>query len=236
MDFMAFMETMGTGNIPIVAAFFIGLMMSVSPCPLATNIAAIGYMSRKVGDSRYTLLIGLFYSLGRMVSYVAVASLIVYLGLNMQSLSFFLQNSGEILLGPLMIIIGLFVLEVINLDFWSGSSHLSSISKKVAEKGLFGSFLLGVIFALSFCPFSAVLFFAMLIPLALKTGDAILIPAVFAFATAIPVIIFSVIMVTGISRLGIVMKKAELFDLWMRRAAGLLFIVIGVYYLFGLFF
>ena len=231
MSFMAFMEAMGTSSIPIVAAFFIGLMTAISPCPLATNITAIAYTSKKIDNSKHTLLVGFLYTLGRMFTYVALASLIVYIGINTQQISLFLQSYGEKLLGPLLLIIGIIMLNIIKLNFFKGNDKLENFKKKLAEKGYLGSFLLGIIFALAFCPFSGVLFFGMLIPLALKAGDGLLIPSVFAFATGLPVIIFSFLLVKSVSLVGKVMNKVQVFEKWMRRIVGIIFIIVGIYYI-----
>jgi cytochrome c biogenesis protein CcdA len=231
MSLISFMEAMGTSNIPIVAAFFIGIMMAISPCPLATNITAIAYISRKIDNSKHTLLVGFTYALGRMFTYTIIASLIVFFGLNVQSASLALQKYGENIIGPLLIIIGIVMLDLFKVNFFSGNARLNSFKEKLSEKGLLGSFLLGVIFALTFCPFSAVLFFGMLIPLSLKTGDGLILPSVFAFATGLPVIIFSFIMVYSISKLGLIMDKVQTFEKWSRKIASVVFIGVGIYYL-----
>lgn len=232
MSVMGFMETMGTSSVPLVAAFFIGLMMALSPCPLATNVAAIGYLSRRIGSPGQTFLTGSLYSAGRMVVYVGLAALIVIFGLSVQGISLFLQSWGEMLVGPLLIAIGVVMLDLVPLPSWGGGSRrFAAFKERVVDKGLVGSFLLGVLFALTFCPFSAVLFFAMLVPLALRTSDPLGVPAVFAVATALPVIAFSLLMVTGIAKVGNAMKAAETFEYWTRRIVGVLFVGIGAYLL-----
>ncbi len=230
MGLMAFMETMGTSSIPIVAAFFIGLMTAISPCPLATNITAIAYASKKIEEKKYTLLVGFFYTFGRMFTYILIASLIVWFGLNTQLIALFLQRYGEKLLGPLLILIGLVMLDILKIKLLKKNNKMDNIKEKLADKGLIGSFLLGVIFALAFCPFSAVLFFGMLIPLAIKAGDGLIIPSVFAFATGLPVIIFSFILVYSISKLGSIMGKIQIFEKWMRKIVAVIFILVGLYY------
>ena len=235
MSLMAFMEAMGTSSIPIVAAFFIGLMTAISPCPLATNITAIAYASKRIDNSKHTLLVGFLYTLGRMFTYVAIASLIVLMGVNTQTIALFLQKYGEKILGPFLIILGILMLGLINFNFSQKNDKLRALKEKLAGKGFIGAFLLGVIFALAFCPFSAVLFFGMLIPLALKAGDGLIIPAVFAFATGLPVIIFSIILVKSVSKLGSIMNKVQIFELWMRRIVAVIFILAGAYYTFIVF-
>ena len=236
MDLMAFMQSMGTNSFPLIAAFFIGLMTALSPCPLATNITAIAYASKKIGDGKKTLWTGLVYTLGRMFTYVLLASLIVYVGVNVQAISLFLQKYGERILGPLLILIGLVMLNIIKLPSLKSGERMDKLKEKLSEKGYLGAFLLGVLFALAFCPFSAVLFFGMLIPLALKYSDGILIPSVFALATGLPVIIFSFILVYSVSKLGSIMKKVQTFEKWMRYIVAVAFIIIGVYYIWKIWF
>jgi len=225
------MEMMGTSDIGILAAFFIGLMTAISPCPLATNITAIAYASKRIDTSKHTILVGFLYTLGRMLTYVLIASSIVWFGLNTQSIALFLQRYGDKILGPLLLIVGVIMLDIIKLNFFKSSERLTKLKEKLASKGFLGSFLLGVIFALAFCPFSAVLFFGMLIPIALKAGDGFLIPSVFAFATGLPVIIFSFVLVYGVSRLGKIMNKIGTFEKWMRKIVSVIFILAGLYYI-----
>jgi cytochrome c biogenesis protein CcdA len=224
------MEAMGTSNIPVIAAFFIGLMMAISPCPMATNITAIAYISKKLEKGKKTLAVGLFYALGRTVTYVAIAAFIVWFGLNMQAISFILREYGEKLLGPLLILIGVVMLDIFKINLPKGSSKLNEIKEKLSKEGFVGSFILGAVFSLAFCPFSAVLFFGMLIPLAINSSDAIVIPAVFAMATSLPVIIFSLILVYSVSTLSSVVNQVQTFERWMRRIVSIVFILVGVYY------
>ena len=231
MDIMSFMQSMGTNNFPLIAAFFIGLMTAISPCPLATNITAIAYISKKINNGKHTLITGFVYTLGRMFTYVLLASLIVYIGVNVQAISLSLQKYGERLIGILLVFIGLVMLNIIRLSFIKNSGRLDKIKERLSEKGYLGSFLLGLIFALAFCPFSAVLFFGMLIPLALKFSDGLLIPSVFAFATGLPVILLSFVLVFSVSKLSSIMKKIDLVEKYTRLIVGWIFIIVGAYYI-----
>ncbi len=231
MGLMEFMEAMGTSDIGIVAAFFIGLMTAISPCPLATNITAIAYASKKIDNSKHTIAVGFLYTLGRMLTYVLIASAIVWFGLNTQSIALPLQKYGDKLIGPLLLLVGIIMLDVVKFNFIKSSDRLDRFKEKLAGKGFVGSFLLGVVFALAFCPFSAVLFFGMLIPIALQAGDGLIIPSVFAFATGLPVIIFSFILVKSVSKLGTIMNKIGTFEKWMRKIVAVVFILAGFYYI-----
>jgi cytochrome c biogenesis protein CcdA len=230
MDFVGFMEAMGTSDMPLIAAFFIGLMTAVSPCPLATNITAIAYISRRMDASRHTLLVGFVYTLGRTAAYVSVASAIVWLGLSSQTISVFLQQNGEILLGPFLLGIGVLMLAADRLPTFKGCKKLSGLEEKLGEKGYLGGFILGFIFALSFCPFSAVLFFGMLIPLALASGDPIILPTVFATATGMPVILSAFMLTKSVNKAAELTNRAQAFNEFMKKTAAAVFIVVGSYY------
>ena len=235
MDLLQFLGTMGQSPVPVIAAFFIGLMTAISPCPLATNITAIAYISKMIDNSRHTLLAGFIYTLGRMVAYIGVASVIVLFGMNIQIIALGLQHYGELLLGPFLVLCGIFLLDIVHFDRLPGRDWFfgftSGISARLAEKGYLGAFLLGVIFALSFCPFSAVLFFAMLIPLALGAGDPLVIPAVFALATGVPVIVISFLLVKGVGKCSGILKKIGDAEIWIQKMVAVVFIAVGVYYI-----
>jgi cytochrome c biogenesis protein CcdA len=235
MDLLQFLGSMGTSPVPVIAAFFLGLMTAISPCPLATNITAIAYISKRIDDSRHTLLAGSVYTLGRMAAYITVASAIVFFGLNIQVIALGLQHYGERLLGPFLVLCGVFLLGVIHPGRLPGCDRFfrftTGIPAQLAEKGYPGAFLLGVIFALGFCPFSAVIFFAMLIPLAMGAGDPVFIPAVFAIATGLPVIVISYLIVRGVGTCTAGIQKIGAAEIWIRRAVAAIFIVTGVYYI-----
>jgi len=230
MDLMSFLELMGTSDLPLVAAFFIGLMMAISPCPMATNITAIAYISRRMGNAKMTFLTGLFYTLGRALIYAGITSLAVWIGINVQSVSFFLQHYGERIIGPFLIVVGIIMLLVNWIPAINGIPYFQTFNEYIAKKGLLGAFVLGAVFALAFCPFSALLFFGMLIPIALTVGDGILIPSVFAFGTGLPVVLFSLLLTKGISVAGSAMRKLSLFEKWTKIILSSIFLAVGVYY------
>ena len=236
MDLLQFLGTMGQNPVPVIAAFFLGLMTAISPCPLATNITAIAYISKRIDSSRHTLLTGCIYTLGRMAAYIAVATVIVFFGMNIQAVALGLQRYGELLLGPFLVLCGIYLLDIFHFDRLPAgdwfSGFTSGISIRLADRGYLGAFLLGVIFAMSFCPFSAVLFFAMLIPLAIGAGDPVIIPAVFAIATGLPVIIISYLLVRGVGKCSGIIQKIGSVELWIRRGVAAVFIGVGVYSIF----
>jgi cytochrome c biogenesis protein CcdA len=226
---MSFMELMSSSNIPIIAAFFIGLMNAISPCPMAANITAIAYISKNVGDNKHALTVGLLYTFGRMFTYVILASLIVWFGLNTQIISLALQKYGDKIMGPFLIILGLIMLDVIKFSFFKKSKAFNKFKEKLAAKGYWGSFMLGAVLAVAFCPFSAVLFFGMLIPIAINAGDGIIIPSVFAIATGLPVISLSFILVYSINKLGTAMNYVKKIEQIARKSTAIIIIAVGLY-------
>jgi cytochrome c biogenesis protein CcdA len=217
-------------NIPAISAFLLGLLTAISPCPMATNIAAVAYISRKVTVRRYAVLTGALYTLGRMVSYTVLGALIIVIGLEIPGVSGFLQDLGYQVLGPLLIVVGLLMLTIDRLPIGRGGGMLTSLGGKVAEWGMFGGFLLGIIFALAFCPYSAVLYFAVLIPLALKSSSGVALPAVYAIGTGLPVLIIGSLLSAGIAGVTSWLNVISRAERYIRIIVALVFIGIGIYY------
>lgn len=217
-------------DLPLVAAFALGLLTAISPCPLATNITATAYIAKTITSRKKVLLSGFLYTLGRMLSYTTLAVLIYYGASKFQVAKLF-QGNGEKIIGPVMIIIGLIMLGVIKLNFLSKGSLTDRLSEKFKDKGLLGSFLLGVIFALAFCPYSGALFFAMLIPMTLSASAGLSLPLVFSTGTGLPVIFFSFIIAYSMEKLGSYFKTIQKLEKIMRIVAGITFLLTGVYYL-----
>lgn len=231
---MEFLNTiLENSRYSVVTALILGLMTAISPCPLATNISAIGYISRDIENRKRVFVNGLIYTLGRAVSYTGLA-LLIYSGASRMNISRLFQGWGEKLLAPLLIIIGLMMLDVIPVRF----PGLSGITGRIGEKGkgsYLGTLLLGMVFALAFCPYSGVLYFAILIPLTVAGADGLYLPAVFAFATGLPVIIFSWLLAYSVGQVGRLYKHLKIFEVWFRRFVAVLFIGVGIYYLIRLF-
>jgi len=215
-------------TMPWLSALILGLMTAISPCPLATNITAVGFISKDIEDRKRVFVNGLLYTLGRAVSYTVIA-LIFYFGADQFKFSGFLQRNGEKIIGPLLIIIGLFMLDLIKINF-PGMSKLTSRMETKAKWGSLDSIILGMIFALAFCPYSGVLYFGMLIPMTISSASGLYLPFVFAIATGIPVIIFSWILAFSVGSIGGVYNKVKNFEIWFRRVVAVLFVGVGVYY------
>ena len=211
-----------------VTAILLGLMTAISPCPLATNISAIGFISRDIENRRRVFLSGLVYTLGRAISYTVLA-IIIYFGASKMNISMLFQGWGEKLLGPVLILIGLFMLDVIHLKF----PGLTGLTDKIGEnsKGSYWStLLLGMVFALAFCPYSGVLYFVMLIPMTVASVGGLYLPVLFAIATGLPVILFAWLLAYAVGNIGKLYNQIKIFELWFRRVVSVVFIVVGIYY------
>ena len=216
-------------TMPWVTAFVLGLMTAISPCPLATNITAVGFISKDIENRNRVFVNGLLYTLGRAISYTIIP-LVIFLGADQFKFSGFFQQYGEKLLGPLLIIIGLLMLDIIKMNI-PGVGRLTSKMEKKTSWSYFDAILLGMIFALAFCPYSGVLFFGMLVPITITSASGLYLPIVFAFATGIPVIVFAWVLAYAVSGIGSVYNKIKTFELWFRRVVAVLFIGVGIYYL-----
>ena len=215
-------------SMPWVTALVLGLMTAISPCPLATNITAVGFISKDIENRNRVFVNGLLYTLGRAISYTVIP-LVIFLGADQFKFSGFFQQYGEKLLGPLLIIIGLLMLDIFKMNI-PGVGRLTAKMEKKTSWGYFDAILLGMIFALAFCPYSGVLFFGMLVPLTISSASGLYLPVVFAIATGIPVIIFAWILAFSIGSIGGVYNKIKTIEIWFRRVVAVLFIVVGVFY------
>lgn len=223
-----------TSQFPIFTAFILGLMTSISPCPLATNITAIGFISKDIVSQRKVFINGLVYTLGRAISYTAIG-LLFFFGASQFEFAGFFQEWGEKVLGPLLIIIGLFMLGILKLKI-PGIGSLTEKMENKSNSGFWGVLLLGVVFALAFCPYSGVLYFGMLMPMTISSASGLYLPLFFAIATGIPVIIFAWLIAFSVGSIGNVYNKLKSFELWFRRVIAVLFIVVGAYYIFTIYF
>jgi len=209
-------------------------MTSISPCPLATNITAIGFISKDIASQRRVFIKGLVYTLGRAISYSAIGFLFFF-GASQFKFAGFIQEWGGKLIGLLLIIIGLFMLGFIKIKIPGLGSITESMEKK-SNSGFWGVLLLGIVFALAFCPYSGVLYFGMLIPMTISSAKGLYLPLFYAIGTGIPVIIFAWLIAFSIGSIGNVYNKLKIFELWFRRIIAILFIAVGLYYVFTIYF
>ncbi len=227
MDFLQ--SLLENNNIPILSAFVLGLMTAISPCPLATNITATAFISKNISSKKKVFLSGILYSLGRAFTYTTIG-LILFFGASKFHIARFFSQNGEKYLGPLLIVIGLMMLNVIRLNFFGKSNFTEKLSEKFQDKGLLGSFLIGAVFALAFCPYSGALYFGMLIPMTIASIDGLYLPIIFAFGTGLPVLLFTYLLAFAAGSIGSFYNKITKIEKVMRTVAGVVFILTGLYY------
>lgn len=228
---MDFIQTFAQNKeFPVLAAFALGLLTAIAPCPLATNITATAFIAKTINNKKKVVLSGLLYTLGRMFSYTLIGAMI-YFGASKFQVAKLFQGNGEKYIGYVLIIIGLIMLDVIKLNFIKGFNFTEKLSEKFKTKGLLGSFLLGALFAMAFCPYSGALFFAMLIPMTLASSEGLLLPIVFSIGTGLPVIFFAFVIAFSMEKLGNYFKTITKIEKVMRIIAALTFIITGLYYI-----
>jgi cytochrome c-type biogenesis protein len=228
---MDFIQTFAENKeFPVLAAFALGLLTAIAPCPLATNITATAFIAKTINNKKKVVLSGLLYTLGRMFSYTLIGAMI-YFGASKFQVAKLFQGNGEKYIGYVLIIIGLIMLDVIKLNFIKGFNFTEKLSETFKTKGLLGSFLLGALFAIAFCPYSGALFFAMLIPMTLASSEGLLFPVVFSIGTGLPVIFFAFVIAFSMEKLGNYFKTITKIEKIMRIIAALTFIITGLYYI-----
>ncbi|WP_242398788.1 aromatic aminobenezylarsenical efflux permease ArsG family transporter [Bacteroides xylanisolvens] len=229
MDFLQ--NLLDNSNIPIITAFLLGLLTAISPCPLATNITAIGFISKDIGNRNKIFLGGLLYTLGRVVAYTVLGIILISIlkeGSSMFSLQKSISKYGEILIAPVLIFVGVFMLfgDRLNLPKFG----FSGTGKAEKLKGNLGSLLLGVLFALAFCPTSGLFYFGMLIPMSAAEPGGYLLPIVYAVATGLPVILVAWVLAYSVAGIGKFYNRIQVFQKWFNRVVAVLFIAVGIYY------
>ena len=222
---------------PVLIAFLLGILTAISPCPLATNIASIGYISRDIEDRKTIFIKGVLYTFGRILAYTALGIILISIleeGASVFGIQKYVSKWGEILIGPILILIGLFMLfgNKLNLPKFGFNGSGESYSKK----GGWGAFLLGILFALAFCPSSGVLYFGMLIPLSVSSTAGWLLPVIYAFATALPVLAIAWILAYSVQNISTFYGKIQTIQKWLNLVVGILFFILGIYYCYMMYF
>ena len=221
---------MNSAWIAFLSAFWLGILTAISPCPLATNVVAISFLAKKIVHPKTVFLSGLFYTLGRMFSYAGLGFIIISSFLSVPAAANFLQKYMNKAFGPILILTGLFLLEIIK--FKTPAFSLSEKHQnKLAGSGVAGAFILGLIFALVFCPVSAALFFGSLIPLALKSELGVTLPFIYGIATGLPVLLFAFVIALGITSLSRWFNRLSRLEYYMRKITAIIFIIVGIYYI-----
>ena len=222
----------------LFSAVWLGILTSISPCPLATNIAAISFISHRITHRNIVFLSGVLYTVGRSITYIVIGVLIVEAFVNIPVLSDFLQRYINKILGILLILVGMVLLELLPVNLPSMSVS-GKTAKKLVEGGILGSLFLGILFALAFCPVSAALFFGGLIPIAIKAKSGFALPLIYGVGTGLPVLLFAVLVSAGIGYISSVYSRVTQLEFYTKRVTGTILILVGIYYvlshIFGIF-
>lgn len=229
---MEWLQTLlDSSTAPALTAFLLGLLTAISPCPLATNIAAIGYISKDIESRRRIFRNGVLYTVGRILAYTVLGIVLISIlkeGASVFGIQKAIGKWGEMLIGPLLLLIGLFMLigHKLNLPQFGFGGNGEDISRK----GGCGALLLGILFALAFCPTSGVLYFGMLIPMSVTASAGWLLPVLFAVATSLPVLLVAWILAFSVEKVGEFYGKLRTIQKWLTIVVGVIFIAIGIYY------
>ena len=229
---MEYLQTLlDSSTTPALTAFLLGLLTAVSPCPLATNIAAIGFIGKNIESRKVIFRNGLLYTLGRIVAYTLLGAVLIAVleeGASLFGIQKFIARYGEMIIGPALLLIGLFLLFGDRLSL--PSFGFKGNGERLVGHGGWGALLLGVLFALAFCPTSGVLYFGMLIPMSATTTAGYLLPVLFAIATALPVLAVAWVLAFSAQRIGEMYGKIQTVQKWLNTVVGILFLAIGVFY------
>lgn len=218
-------------SVPVITAFILGLLTAVSPCPLATNITAIGFIGKDIENRHRIFINRLLYTLGRILTYTVLGFILIPIlreGASMFAVQKAVSQYGEILIAPLLIVIGIYMLDLIKLNIPKISVNGEYVKKRT--KGSWGALFLGILFSLAFCPSSGIFFFGMLIPLSAAEAGGYLLPVVYAIATGLPVILVAWVLAYSVAGLGKFYNRIQSFEKWFRKIVAILFIAVGIYY------
>lgn len=229
MDFLQ--SILDNNSVPAITAFILGILTAISPCPLATNITAIGFISKDIENHHRIFINGLLYTLGRVVTYTVLGFVLIPIlreGASMFSVQKAVSKYGEMLIAPLLIVIGIYMLNIIKLNL--PKINISGENLKKKTKGSWGALFLGIAFSLAFCPTSGIFYFGMLIPMSAAETGGYLLPVIYAIATGLPVILVAWVLAYSIAGLGKFYNRMQVFEKWFRKVVAILFIVVGIYY------
>ena len=228
---MEFLQQLaGSSNIPLFTAFILGLMTAISPCPLAMNITATAYLSKDIADKRRVMLNGVFYTFGRMFTYTVLAS-IIYFGASKFHIARWFQQIDPVWIGIALVVFGILILDIIKFNIPFINKWTSNIGERKMKSNYLNVFLMGVLFALAFCPSSAVLYFGGLIPITVASASGLLLPPIYAIATGLPVIAIAWLLAYSVGNVGKFYNQMQSFEKWFRRIVAAVFIIVGIYYI-----
>lgn len=220
-------------NIPLLSALLFGLMGALAPCQLSTNVAALAFVTRSENESRRTGWQVLAFVAGKVTVYALIGGLVVASSLRINQVSetvIPVVVLARRALGPLLIVVGLFMLGVLRLHVSVGANASRRLEQWVGEKhGLLPSYLLGVAFSFTFCPTLFMLFFGLTVPLAIASPAGVVLPGVFAVGTVLPVLVLAGVVASGRVALTHSLKRIRRANALLQRFAAVVLIVVGLH-------
>jgi len=214
-------------GVPMVSALLFGLLGATSPCQLTTGASALAYVARVAGDRRALAANALAYLLGKALVYTVVGVAVILAGQQLAQLSIPVIIVARKVLGPLMILLGLFLLGLVPLRFSPGHGLAAWLEARAgASAG--GAFLLGAAFAFAFCPTLFLLFFGLTIPLALGSPLGVAYPGVFALGTTLPLLGLAALLAVGRGASKRYLSTTRRFARWLRPAAAVVLVLAGL--------
>lgn len=223
-------ELLDGSTTPLWSALLLGLMTAVSPCPLATNIAAVGYLGHDATNRHRVFLAGLCYTLGRVLTYTVLGMVLIPLlrrGADLFDAERMLARYGEVLPPAVLLLFGVLLLLGDRLKL----PRIGRINGEAPRSnGYGGALLLGALFALAFCPTSALFYFGMLLPMAAAETGGWLLPAFYAVATGLPVAAAAWILAYGAAGIGVFYNRMQRLQKGLTLLVGGGMILAGIYY------
>ncbi|MGV8980629.1 urease accessory protein UreH domain-containing protein [Clostridium sp.] len=216
-------------TIPLLGVFLIGILGSTAPCQLTTNLGAIGFITKEGSSNKRLLKNALWYSIGKLTIFLLYGIFIILFKVNIQRSSIPFFTLFRKLMGPAVIIIGFYILGILNLKGSIGNSFISNIGNFTRKFKLFNSsFIMGLIFSLAFCPTLFWLFFGIIVPLSFKSPFGIIYPSIFALGTLMPMFLMLLLIFVGKTNLKSNTKKFSKVQKIVKIFGGLLLIIFGL--------
>ncbi len=208
---------------PLLFAFLLGLVGATAPCQFTGNMGAITIFCNNSLQNKIPWTNIILFILGKIVVFSALGLIVWLIGTEIQGKFTLFIPWLRKFIGPLLILIGLFMIGLIKIRW---NIKMITIPNKIKNTKL-GSFLLGVTFTLAFCPTMFILFFVTLMPVVLSTSYGAVLPAVFGLGTSLP-LLFSVFLIWYFELSGTLMKSSRNVGKTIQQLAGCLMIILGI--------
>lgn len=219
----------------IFGVLWLGILLSVSPCPFLCNIVSVSYIAQQSPENFAALKASLLFALGRTLGYVLITSVIVTCGLKIPLLARFLTNHMEHICALLFILGGIILLNILPIPSFKLELAQEKREHLVKNLKIWSSFPLGILLALNFCPISAGLFFGSLIPIAMYKKSPLLIPSIFGIGTSILVVIIGCLLAKGLDFIGNFHEQTKKIEKPAQTVTGIILLVVGLWMLYQAF-